>query len=199
MMRFAIPLVTVFACSKASAPEAKPAEVRPVSSDGAAVAVALPDAQAQDAAATVHEPGTGLAATTSDENNGITAHPGDDLNTMVASGHGSASPVGRSYVVVTSKRATQGDVGPVFLGFIRVGQASVKSCYEEVRKHDATAAGNVTLNFSVTPGGAVVDPNVTSWSDDLTKCVTSAAAGWKIPKITTKTSVELVLELSHDQ
>jgi hypothetical protein len=147
----------------------------------------------------VHEPGTGLAATTSDENNGITAHPGDDLNTMVASGHGSASPVGRSYVVVTSKRATQGDVGPVFLGFVRVGQASVKACYEDVRKHDAAAAGNVTLNFSVTPGGAVVDPNVTSWSDDLTKCVTSAAAGWKIPKITTKTSVELVLELSHDQ
>jgi hypothetical protein len=199
MMRFAIPLVAVFACSKASGPEAKPAEVRPVSSDAAAVAVALPDAQAQDSAATVHEPGTGLAATTSDENNGITAHPGDDLNTMVASGHGSASPVGRSYVVVTSKRATQGDVGPVFLGFVRVGQASVKACYEDVRKHDAAAAGNVTLNFSVTPGGAVVDPNVTSWSDDLTKCVTSAAAGWKIPKITTKTSVELVLELSHDQ
>lgn len=199
MMRFAIPLVTVFACSRAPAPEAKPADVPPASSDAAAVAVALPDAQAHDAAATVHELGAGLAVTASDENDGITARPGDDLNATVGSGRGSASPAERSYVVVTSKRATQGDVGPVFLGFIRVGQASVKSCYEEVRKHDAAAAGNVSLNFSVAPGGAVVDPKVTSWSDDLTKCVTSAAAGWRIPKITTKTSVELVLKLSHDQ
>ena len=125
------------------------------------------------------------------------SRPGADLDKQLG-GSGSPARGGRSLVVLKSKTALDRsslDAGKLMLEYVQRGQASVKTCFEQLRAKEPAAKGTLTLRFAVDVKGAVVDADVEGWNAGVAACVRSAMASWVFTAPDRKTRFVLVLEL----
>jgi hypothetical protein len=185
------------ACTKARTADPPPA--------GSAQPVAAVDAGARSGAAA--DAGSATDPASSDPRGAVAvrdpvpvtpdSRPAADLAKQIG-GSGQPARGGRSLVVLKSKTALDRsslDAGKVMLEYVKHGQASVKTCFEQLRAKDPAATGTLTLRFAVDVKGAVVDADVEGWNADVAACVRSAMAAWVFAAPDKQTRFVLVVEL----
>lgn len=135
--------------------------------------------------------------------------PAEDLNRQVRDSIAAAknsAPSGARVTVASHRALDQSSLSSSRLAmeFLRRNVSSVKKCYGDVLSTDANASGQMTLKFTVSESGGVLDGDASSWNSGLTACVREAMAKWTFPfpmenNAAVRARFELTLKLESDK
>ena len=63
----------------------------------------------------------------------------------------------------------------------QIYMAGLKRCYKNYLNKDASARGKVTLGFTVTESGGVVNGKANGFAGEVDECINGQMAGWRFP------------------
>jgi hypothetical protein len=136
-------------------------------------------------------------------------NPAQDLNRQVGDSIAAAknsAPNGARVTVASHRALDRSSLSSSRLSmeFLRRYVSSVKKCYGDVLSTDANASGQMTLKFTVSETGSVLDGDASSWNAGLTACVREAMAKWTFSfpmenNAAVRARFELALKLESDK